>query len=84
MIARGDRHHDIAAWFGVNQGRIAEVNDGHLHPTATAASASQLPPPGPYSSGQAAHTAIVALEEAKKALELAAKNIDQALKNVKK
>jgi len=26
MIARGDRHHDIAAWFGVNQGRIAEVN----------------------------------------------------------
>src|SRR5947209_6399358 len=25
MAERGDRHHDIAAWFGVNQGRIAEV-----------------------------------------------------------
>ena len=24
MIERGDRHHDIAAFFGVNQGRIAE------------------------------------------------------------
>lgn len=22
MIARNDRRHDIAAWFGVNQGRI--------------------------------------------------------------
>ena len=25
MIKRGDRHHDIAAFFGLNQGRIAEV-----------------------------------------------------------
>ena len=23
MQARGDRDHDIAAWFGVNQGRVA-------------------------------------------------------------
>ncbi len=28
MISRGDRNHDIAVWFGVNQGRIAEVKDG--------------------------------------------------------
>jgi hypothetical protein len=84
MVARGDRHHDIAAWFGVNQGRIAEVNDGHLHPTAIATPAAQLPPPGPYSSGQAAHAAFTALEDAKKALDLAAKNIEQALKRVKK
>jgi hypothetical protein len=28
MEARGDRDHDIAAWFGVNQGRIAEVKQG--------------------------------------------------------
>ena len=26
MVARGDREHDIAAWFGVNQGRIAEAH----------------------------------------------------------
>jgi hypothetical protein len=84
MIARGDRHHDIAAWFGVNQGRIAEVNDGTLHSSATAAPRAQLPPPGPYSSGQAAHSAITALEEAKKALENATKNIDQVLRKVKK
>jgi len=25
---RGDRNHDIAAWFGVNQGRVAEVKSG--------------------------------------------------------
>lgn len=28
MQKRGDREHDIAAWFGVNQGRIAEVKAG--------------------------------------------------------
>ncbi|TIS66675.1 hypothetical protein [Mesorhizobium sp.] len=84
MIARGDRHHDIAAWFGVNQSRIAEVNDGHLHLTAVQAPANQLPPPGPYSSGQAAHTAITALADAKKALDTALKNIDHALSVVKK
>jgi hypothetical protein len=25
MLARGDRQHDIAAWFGVNAGRVAEI-----------------------------------------------------------
>ncbi len=28
MIERGDRHHDIAAFYGVNQGRIAEIKEG--------------------------------------------------------
>lgn len=46
MIARGDRHHDIAAWFGINQGRIAEVQDGS-HGSVSAASGDQLPPKGP-------------------------------------
>lgn len=45
MVARGDRRHDIAAWFGLNQGRIKEVEDGdHGNPSLTAA--SQLPPSG--------------------------------------
>jgi len=51
MIARGDRKHDIAAWFGLNQGRIAEVESG-THGTPKAAPASALPPagsPGPRS-----------------------------------
>lgn len=46
MVARGDRDHDIAAWFGVNQGRIAEVKDGS-HGSIHAAPIQDLPPKGP-------------------------------------
>jgi hypothetical protein len=46
MVARGDRDHDIAAWFGVNQGRIAEVKDGSKFGHVAAAAASELPPKG--------------------------------------
>jgi hypothetical protein len=49
MIMRNDRKHDIAAWFGLNQGRIAEVEDG-THGNPPAAPAAQMPPvgsPGP-------------------------------------
>jgi hypothetical protein len=46
MAIRGDRDHDIAAWFGVNQGRIAEVKSGS-HGPLTAAAAHELPPKGP-------------------------------------
>lgn len=47
MVARDDRDHDIAAWFGVNQGRIAEVKDGSKFGAPPAAHASTLPPSGP-------------------------------------
>ena len=46
MEARGDREHDIAGWFGVNQGRVAEVKGGKFG-TPAAAPANQLPPKGP-------------------------------------
>jgi hypothetical protein len=46
MQARGDRDHDIAAWFGVNQGRVAEAKDGKFG-TLEAASKNELPPRGP-------------------------------------
>lgn len=46
QVARGDREHDIAAWFGVNQGRIAEVKKGDGWGSLTAASADRLPPKG--------------------------------------
>lgn len=46
MVARGDREHDIAAWFGVNQGRIAEVKKGE-YGTLESAPANELPPSGP-------------------------------------
>lgn len=48
MIERGDRHHDIAAFFGVNQGRIAEIKDGSRFPGILASAAKDLPPKGPY------------------------------------
>jgi hypothetical protein len=46
MVARDDREHDIAAWFGVNQGRVAEAKAGEYR-TSEAAPASELPPKGP-------------------------------------
>lgn len=52
MLARGDRQHDIAAWFGVNGGRIAEIATGVKFASVVAARVRDLPPPGPYLSGR--------------------------------
>lgn len=46
MVARDDRDHDIAAWFGVNQGRIAEAKDGK-YGVGQPVAATALPPKGP-------------------------------------
>jgi hypothetical protein len=46
MNARGDRHHDIAAWFGVNAARIAEAKAGKWG-VPPFAPLDQLPPTGP-------------------------------------
>ena len=73
MLNRGDRQHDIAAWFGVNGGRIAEVANGSCFRSVTPAVSAELPPQGPYQSGRAAHAAIVALADARAAL-IAAEN----------
>lgn len=48
MLLRGDRHHDIAALFGVNQGRVAEIKDGSRFHKVDAADLDDLPPRGPY------------------------------------
>ena len=63
MLARGDRQHDIAAWFGVNAGRIANVATEKTHKTIRAATRG-LPPEGPYLSSRDAHAAMIALKEA--------------------
>jgi hypothetical protein len=47
MQLRGDRDHDIAAYFVVNQGRVAEVKDGHRFSSVAATPGRQLPPSGP-------------------------------------
>ncbi|GHD99799.1 hypothetical protein U879_10810 [Defluviimonas sp. 20V17] len=65
MLARGDKQHDIAAYFGVNGGRVAEVATGDCdYPTAPAAPADRLPPPGPYVSLRTKQDVINILEEA--------------------
>lgn len=67
MLARGDRQHDVAAWFGVNGGRIAEIATGRRFgwvPMVT----KDLPPSGPYPSGRQAAEAERALEAALSAL----------------
>lgn len=48
MLLRGDRQHDIAAWFGVNPGRIADIAKGRRFVDVVTAEQSDLPPPGPY------------------------------------
>lgn len=47
MLERGDRQSDIAAFFGVNPGRIAEINTGEEFSWVTPTK-EELPPPGPY------------------------------------
>lgn len=63
MIARGDRQHDIAAWFGVNGGRIGEIASGQKFRTVIPATAN-LPPRGPYPTGREATVVLEALAQA--------------------
>jgi hypothetical protein len=52
MIIRGDRKHDICAWFGLNPARIKETTDG-WYGSAEPADEDELPPagsPGPRAS----------------------------------
>jgi len=72
MLLRGDRQHDIAAYFGVNGGRIGEVSTGDCdYPNAPAANENELPPPGPYLTKYALQSVIETLNEAIEAIELA-------------
>jgi hypothetical protein len=71
MLRRGDRQHDIAAWFGVNGGRIAEVANQTKFANVRPSEASNLPPRGPYPNGSQAYAAIHALSAARQALDSA-------------
>lgn len=76
MLARGDRQSDIAAFFGVNGGRIAEINTGARSPEVPAANGEILPPPGPYV--MSARTAL----KAKQTLEALRDLIDESLAEI--
>ncbi|RWB03910.1 MAG: hypothetical protein EOQ39_34610 [Mesorhizobium sp.] len=71
MIGRGDRQHDIAAWFGVNGGRIGEVASGRTFRHIESAPTQLLPPQGPYLSGRETAVLIAALAKARTALDAA-------------
>lgn len=45
MVSRGDAQHNVAAWFGENPARVAEVLAGYFG-TLEAAPRNQLPPSG--------------------------------------
>ena len=77
MLRRGDRQHDIAAWFGVNGGRIAEIATGTRFTEVECADAELLPPVGPYPKASQALEAIAALAQAKTALSMAENTIRQ-------
>jgi hypothetical protein len=80
MHARGDRQQDIAAWFGVNSGRIAEIIHGMKFPSATVAPTDKLPPQGPYLAGRDAQAAMIALEEAAQTIHAALSLIRERVK----
>lgn len=71
MLRRGDRQHDIAAWFGVNGGRIAEIATGYRFDWVEPADEIALPTPGPYLSGRESAKTVKALEVARRALDAA-------------
>src|SRR3954463_13467030 len=68
MLARGDRQHDIAAWFGVNGGRVGEIASGKAFSRVLPEAGANLPPRGPYPSGRDATVALQALVAAREAI----------------
>ncbi|MPZ58461.1 MAG: hypothetical protein GEU91_18605 [Rhizobiales bacterium] len=76
MIARGDRQHDIAAYFGVNGGRIGEINTGKRGDGVAAAQANALPPAGPYLAGRSALRARDTLVALRELIDEAVRDID--------
>lgn len=81
MLARGDRQHDIAAWFGVNGGRIAEIATGRRFGWV-APTINDLPPPGPYPCGKQAIKTKIAIEAALEALVAAAAELHVVMKKI--
>jgi transcriptional regulator with XRE-family HTH domain len=72
MLLRGYRQHDIASYFGVNPGRISEVENGtNTYPNAQPTPEGELPPPGPYLTKFALQSVIDTLNEAISVIELA-------------
>jgi hypothetical protein len=81
MLARGDRQHDIAAWFGVNGGRIAEISSQDKF-RYVQAKHDNLPPTGPYVSGKASDKARQEIIEIRQSLNVLISKIDDIINNI--
>lgn len=81
MLARGDRQHDIASWFGVNGGRIAEISSRDKFRNVPTRH-DNLPPPGPYVSGKASNKARQEIIEIRKSLNDLISKLDSILDNI--
>jgi hypothetical protein len=79
MLARGDRQHDIASYFGVNPARVNEIaGGGGNYPNAQPTVDADLPPEGPYLTRFAVQGIINTLNDAIEALDMAAAEEDIA------
>ncbi|WP_421704375.1 hypothetical protein [Aliiroseovarius sp.] len=79
MLARGDKQHDIASFFGVNGGRVAEVSTGNCdYPSATPLAEDKLPPPGPYVGAKTVFEVKEILEGAKALVKEAGDDSEEA------
>lgn len=74
MLARGDRQHDIASWFGINGGRVAEIHTG-MRWSEVAARQRGLPPQGPYANARET-------EGMKKMIRLSREKVKKAMKTL--
>ncbi len=79
MLARGDKQHDIAAYFGVNGGRVADVSTEKCdYPGAPAFPEDKLPPAGPYIGMQAISDVVNILDESIELIEIAGSGSEEA------
>lgn len=77
MLARGDKQHDIAAFFGVNGGRIAEIKTGTKFADIKPALKRDLPLQSALASGIAIHEARKALDRAQAGINAARASLDE-------
>jgi hypothetical protein len=61
LLARGEKQHDIAAFFAVNGGRVAEIAKGYKFPEVKPAAKRDLPTPAVLMQGYASYVALQAL-----------------------
>lgn len=76
LLARGDKQHDIAAFFGENPGRVADIAKGRRHKEVKAAPKKDLPSEADLASGEAVHKARQALLRARLGIDAALSFLD--------